>query len=91
MNYIVDNDTKVVVTGFGETSYPNIPTFQEITTLKNSMFLIEQYLKEQTKYPKTSYLFCVNLLDNAEYVYSFIDGKISVSEKFGFLKFLNKE
>lgn len=84
--YIIDNDTKVVVTGFGEVAYPNIPTFQEVTTLNKSLDMIVEHLETQTKYPEYSYLFSVNILDTTEFVYSYLDGTVSFAEKFADLK-----
>ncbi len=75
-------DTKVVVNGFGDSEYPDNPTYQEITTLGNSLNVIKEHLHSQTEYPINGFIFSVNLFENAEYIYSYLNEKIRVSGKY---------
>jgi len=77
---MLNEDTKVVVSGFGESEFPNIPTFQEVTTLKNSLSMIKEYLKEQKEYYEPGYLFTINLFENMDYIYSYLDKEITVGK-----------
>lgn len=79
---MLNKDTKVVVSGFGESAYPNNPTFQEISTFGESFGMIMDYLKYQKEYYEPGYLFCVNLFDDGDFIYSYIDKKIRIGRMF---------
>lgn len=75
---MLTKDTKVVVSGFGESAYPNNPTFQEISTFGESLRMIKDYLKSQKDYYEPGYLFCVNKFDDGDYIYSYLDDTIAI-------------
>ena len=79
---ILSKDTKVVVSGFGESEFPNIPTFQEVTTLENSLSMIKEYLRNQKEYYEPGYLFTINLFGNMDYIYSYLDKEITVGKAY---------
>lgn len=44
---MLNKDTIVVVSGLGESEYPNIPTFQEVSTFGESLKVIKDYLDKE--------------------------------------------
>lgn len=79
---MLNKDTKVVVSGFGESEYPNIPTFQEISTLGESLKVIKEYLKIQKEYYEPGYLFCINKYDDGDFIYSYLDKEVTVGKMY---------
>lgn len=79
---MLNKDTQVVVSGFGDSETPNNPTFQEITTLENSLSTVIEHLKVQKEYYEAGYLFTINLLENMDYIYSYLDKEITVSKRY---------
>ena len=79
---MLNKDTQVVVSGFGDSETPNNPTFQEITTLENSLSMIIEHLKIQKEYYEAGYLFIINLLENMDYIYSYLDKEITVGKAY---------
>ena len=75
-------DTKVVVNGFGDSEYPDNPTYQKITTLENSLQVIQEHLRTQTEYPVNGFIFSVNLFEDASFIYSYLNGKTRISGKY---------
>ena len=57
-------DTKVVVNGFGDSEYPDNPTYQKITTLENSLQVIQEHLRTQTEYPVNGFIFTIPFIPN---------------------------
>lgn len=79
---MLSKDTKIVISGFGDSETPNNPTFQEITTLENSLSKIMEHLKIQKEYYEAGYLFTINLLENMDYIYSYMDKEITVGKRY---------
>ena len=79
---MLSKDTKVVVSGFGDSETPNNPTFQEVTTLENSLAMVIEHLKVQKEYYEAGYLFTINLLENMDYIYSYLDKEITVGKRY---------
>lgn len=79
---MLSKDTKVVVSGFGDSETPNNPTFQEITTLENSLSMVIEHLRTQKEYYEAGYLFTINLLENMDYIYSYLDKEITVAKRY---------
>ena len=79
---MLSKDTKVVVSGFGDSETPNNPTFQEITILENSLSMVIEHLKVQKEYYEAGYLFTINLLENMDYIYSYLDKEITVGKEY---------
>lgn len=79
---MLNKDTIVVVSGFGESEYPNIPTFQEVSTFGESLKVVKDYLEIQTEYYEPGYLFCVNKHDDGDFIYSYLDKEVTIGRMY---------
>ena len=67
---------QVIVRGYGDFNFPDYPSYKENMDEDKVIETIEEYLKTQTICDRSSYIFDIRTGDDAQHLYSYLNGEI---------------